>query len=248
VAWKAGPAKSAVAGDLEALARKSNGHVVVQFEALPDAAGRQTLEEAGIRLLRYLGANAYFAAVEAGDYRAAARAAGLAAAWEIETAWKLDPRLQDEASIPHARFQAPARAGMLLAESEAEAEPTEAIALYVLFHEDVDLEQAGREVIARHGGLVQSLVRSINAAVVWLPLAFTRRICWRPTPRPATASGFPRPSRTTWRWWPRSGRTFTRWIPARSTSSARERPAGPWKPSWCRRPEVLRPCLAAWSR
>ncbi len=174
-------------------------HIVVQFDKLPGPGERAKLKDKGVRLLRYLGNNAYFARVD-GRKAPGAQAvkAGLRDAFEIKPEWKLHSRLirgelpayaripADVAGVPGAkeRKKANARQGK---------QTTEAIAaLYVLFQSDVDQAQA-TAVVGRYGGTIRSWLRSINAAVVWVPsdlvqaLAAEDDVQWVEPPLPPLA-------------------------------------------------------------
>jgi hypothetical protein len=191
ILWKSAP-PAAPAG-LEALERRASGHLVVQFEEIPNAEKRAQLAAEGLELQRYLGSNAYFARVRTGASTAVARDGGVVAAAELEVAWKLHPLLKEAVLPEHAHFHWPARGGALLADGESDEE-VEAVAVYVLFHPDVELEPAGRELIEAHGGLFRNAIRSINGAVAWIPasaieaLAAEDAVQWVEPPLPALST------------------------------------------------------------
>lgn len=151
-------------------------HVVVQLDRTPTRADRRVLEAAGVRLLRYLGTNAYFARLAAGqDAVLAAEAAGvssISSAFPIDTAWKLHPMLQRGDFPEYARVRGQAGEGRVGPKGRT-AKPVgkvDTVALYAVFHRDVALDPDGVATVKRHGGVIRSYMRSINGAVVWLPL------------------------------------------------------------------------------
>ena len=152
----------------------SRRHVVLQLARIPTRTERQDLEAAGIRLLRYLGANAYFASVAPGQsVNAAAERAGIQSTLTIEKDWKLHPKLARGAIPEYARFLAPTPSGKggRRAKTEKATGKVDMAALYVLFHPDVDLDPDGVAAVERHGGQVRSFMPSINGAVIWVPVA-----------------------------------------------------------------------------
>ncbi|MBN1345701.1 MAG: S8 family serine peptidase [Phycisphaerae bacterium] len=164
----------AAAGSLST--QPADRHVVIQLNHIPTAAERTAMEAGGIRLLRYLGSNAYFAKVPGGEEAALlAEAGGILSTLDIQPPWKLHPALAGGELPSHARFQTEAVDGKLVEagadNAESQPETVEAIALYVIFHSDVNLDGEGAAAIERQGGVIRSVMRSINGAVVWIPLA-----------------------------------------------------------------------------
>jgi len=169
--WKAtGTTETALRFEPGALTRNQAGHVIVRCAAMPDDGARARLAESGIRLLRYLGANAFFAKVEAGDYTVGGRATGLAGMIEIQPAWKVHALLAGDELPEHARFVGKALDGALVTDGPSDAQ-IDAIAVYVLLHADVELAPTGVDMVQRHGGLVKSVMRSVNGLVAWIPVA-----------------------------------------------------------------------------
>lgn len=157
------------------LGRGGDRHVVVQFEQMPSKRGRRQLADSGVELQGYLGSNAWFARVRGNGNQARANAvttAGVTAALELRSRWKLHPSLQGDETPAQIRFTRPGggfnrqdRPGA----NGPQAAADEFLALYVVFHPDVDLQVTAAQVITAHGGTIRSRVRSINGAVVWLP-------------------------------------------------------------------------------
>lgn len=150
-------------------------HVVVQFKRVPDQAEKQRLERHGVKLQRYLGGNAFFAHVEKGKGAGrAAKALGLHKAMRPERGWKLHPKLLRGELPAYARSSANAPPAEGQDEGDQPVAPQtveqELAALYVVFHPNVDLGTTATAVVGQYGGTVRSLVRSINTAVVWLPV------------------------------------------------------------------------------
>jgi len=172
-----GVAAAANADPSVVLATKGDRRTVVQLDRIPTAIERQDLEASGVKLLRYLGNAAYFARVTGGEGApAAAQAVGVVSAFEIQPAWKLHPMLARGEFPAYSRFAAPGAGGRLIDAStegkapEQDKGDVETLALYVIFHPDVDLDTNGSAAITRHGGVIRSTIRSINGAVVWVPL------------------------------------------------------------------------------
>jgi len=251
-------AKRSEAGSTTAvLSAKGQRRKVVQFDRIPTGPERAALEASGVKLLRYVGDNAFFAHVQGSrEAAAAAEAVGAIFAQEVQKEHKLHPMLLKGEFPDYAKFKAPATKGVLNVEprydkahrlpaavlnrnvaalvaraeckagtagksggragesgsqtcgssgeiGKGEAQPAkpdgpgaksggqtgtiggqagqsdgqaaasaaevDTIALYVLFHPDVDLDTEAVEVIHNHGGVVRSVMRTINAAVVWIP-------------------------------------------------------------------------------
>jgi hypothetical protein len=159
-----------VAASADLVAGATGRHVVMQFNDLPGSAERAKLEGQGITFLRYLGNNAYFVRVR--DGRAAARAAALAGlhgAADIRREWKQHPKLLRNEVPPYARIPADQSGRKQADPKQAGKAGDDTLALYVLFHADVDVSTAGATLVERYGGAVRSLMPSVNGAVVWLP-------------------------------------------------------------------------------
>jgi len=169
--WKSGPVSTAkqdpavLLEKLAAIARAGTDtarHVVVQFERAITPTERQDLEQRGLRLLNYLGDNAFFAAMDRARLDAASLAASntLRCVLPIERSWKLHPDLAVGA-IPAWAVVNPPKQG--------EPEPAQRIvALYVLFHPDVPLAD-GTRLCQAYGGWIRSKLESINGLVVEVP-------------------------------------------------------------------------------
>jgi hypothetical protein len=178
IRWRSAPVQTipqeveAIEATLAAVAaRGGSRHVLVQFEEPLDAARRTTVIQAGLRLLDYVGDNAYFAAVDgaATDAGAVTQLDSLRCVLPLERAWKLHPDgLNDNwpawaVATPDERREAAGAA------EDAPFEPL--AAAYVLFHKDVDAAGEGLAIVQRHGGFVRSTLSSINGLVIELPLA-----------------------------------------------------------------------------
>ncbi|HPO16632.1 MAG TPA: S8 family serine peptidase [Candidatus Hydrogenedentes bacterium] len=143
-------------------------HMVVQFNAPMSAQTRQNLDKAGIHLLNYLGANAFFAAVSNGSAAvSAAKTAGLTAAFDIALDWKLHPMVARNDLPDYALF---AVDRSLMDTSAAKESGTIMVAaVYVIFHPDVELDTYGLAVLQRHGGILRAQLNTINGFVAWIP-------------------------------------------------------------------------------
>ncbi|UCF33840.1 MAG: S8 family serine peptidase [Phycisphaerales bacterium] len=133
-------------------------HIVVEFGEAITPSDRQYLEGRGLKLLGYLGDNAYFAVVSGRrlDVAGLARFDKLTGARAIEPNWKLHPLLvTDEA--PQWALLNPGKPD----------EPM--IPVYVLFHPDVPLANRAVSVAYRHDALVRSRIETINGLVLEIP-------------------------------------------------------------------------------
>ncbi len=155
------------------LSQPSERHVVVQFERPPSRTQRDRLASSNIHLLRYLGGNAWFARVSGGAKTAQAAARdGVSRSFEVRYEWKLHPTLQNGLRPAYATFRRAAPAAATgRATAKGENADVEMLAIYVLFHPDVDLQSQAEPIVHRHRGEIRSRVRSLNGAVVWIPSA-----------------------------------------------------------------------------
>ena len=160
-----------------AASRPGTSHVILQFDRPIGTHTRALLAASGARLLRPLGAHAYFAALSpvALDVASVAQVRDLVRVQEIEPAHRLHPT-----------FAAGAVPAWALVSDAAGAE---VVALYVLFHADVSLDR-GAAVVRELGGRVVDALESIDALVVELPrsallaLASEDEVQWVEPPLP----------------------------------------------------------------
>lgn len=143
---------------------------MVRFNHAVDPVERQDLEDQGMRLLSYLGSNAYFASVDSDDAGAPrwADAESFADIWPIARSWKLHPIL-NAGDIP--AWTVVSRSAQQRQPDAADADTIEdpVVAVYVVMHRDVSLLPAGARACLRHGGIIRSLVQTANTLVVELP-------------------------------------------------------------------------------
>lgn len=132
-------------------------HVVVQFSGPLAENERQGLENAGLKLLNYLGGNAYFAALSPGRVNAAAlgNMPKFSGVESMKQAWKLDPRIV-AGVVPEWAVVAKDAAGV------------ETVAVYAVFHPDVPIAD-GIQAALGHQAVVRDVIESINALVLELP-------------------------------------------------------------------------------
>ena len=159
VPWKSGASSvQAVTVELSsrAIVQARNGqtHIVMKFEALPNAGQREALASKGLTLLRYIGDGAYFAAIDPGLAEADALAAtpdlvGLA---PVRVECKLHPAL--------AANRAPEWSIV-----ETDSSGKLRIAACILFHPDVDLYE-GANLVEAAGGSIVDRLQSLNGLVV----------------------------------------------------------------------------------
>jgi hypothetical protein len=152
--------------------------IVVHLDGPLTIERREELEARGLRLLSYLGGHAYFATLAANvDAGRLAAAPELRAVEAIDPANKLHPDLARGVTHPWAIV--------------AGAGPERRVAVYVLFHRDVDVERDAETIVRRHGGQVASWMRSIDGLVAHLPehrvagLAAEDAVMWVEPPLPA---------------------------------------------------------------
>ncbi|HEX6882428.1 MAG TPA: S8 family serine peptidase [Planctomycetota bacterium] len=130
--------------------------VLLQFARPVTDEERATLARQGVRLLAYLGSDAYFAALapEGVDAEALAGFEPLAAAGPVRVEHKLHPAWTGGASPEHARVA-------------LDAGGADIVAAYVVFHADVPLAEG--EALVSEYGLVRDEVGLVNALVIELP-------------------------------------------------------------------------------
>ncbi len=179
--WRSGSvatefvSSQAAAQQLHSLARASTtARVVVQFDRPITSIERSRLAAAGVRLLNYVGNNAYFARVDAARFNEADVAAlsALRVVLPIQRDWKLHPTLACGEIVPWALVR---DAATDVDKTPGDTDNTQPhsdnpiVACYVQFHRDVDLAGEGLPTAARHNAVIRSRIRSINAAVIELP-------------------------------------------------------------------------------
>ncbi|MGD8451280.1 MAG: S8 family serine peptidase [Phycisphaerae bacterium] len=159
-------------------ARGRDVHVVAQFEGPPNADDRRSLAARGLHLLRYVGAGAYFAVVDAttADVDSIATIPGMIGIGELLDEWKLHPVLAAGEVPPWSIVDEPAPGERL-------------IALNVLFHPDVDLADAAA-LVSDLGAHINNTLYSVNGLVIELPeaslaaLAASDAVQWIEPPLP----------------------------------------------------------------
>ena len=149
-------------------AREEARHVVIHFDGPVSLDRRAELDASGVSLLSYLGGHAYFAALRRGiDSGRASAVEGTVAVEAIDTERKIHPDLA--AGIAHP-WSIVAGGG----EGPKATDPI--VAIYLLFHRDVEMLREGEGVVRAHGGSVQSWLHSVNGAVVHLSLGAVRAL------------------------------------------------------------------------
>src|SRR5262245_36675497 len=138
---------------LTQLPRGDRRRLIVQLGGVPDAAVRQALEAHGVRLLHYIGSNAWYAAAEGGADSATLRQQGVRAAWRIEAADRLAPGLYRNRIPRHA------------------VRKDGSISVNVETFNDADL-QAVAEEIRLAGGVIDSTVDELGMLFVHIPPQF----------------------------------------------------------------------------
>ena len=143
----------------ELAARGDARHLVVQFDNPVTPGTHRSLQDGGLELLSYLGNNAFFAALstDQADFEDLSAHANLSTVSPIERSWK-QQRWLAEGHI----------ADWAIVEKDDAGNHT--VAVYVMFHQDVDLFEQGLELARKHQATVISELESINGLVLELPL------------------------------------------------------------------------------
>ncbi|MHC4948140.1 MAG: S8 family serine peptidase, partial [Planctomycetota bacterium] len=145
-------------------------HLVVTLRRPLAADDRARLEANGLTLLRPLGGTSYFASVPAG-FDGGERVAGLGLLGDvrpIEPAWKMHPFLL-RGDVPTWAVVEPGRKPAGGDETAPRGPDNPTVALYVLFHPDVELVPDAWALVAGHGGRVRNDLVSLNGLVVEMP-------------------------------------------------------------------------------
>ena len=170
IEWQTpGNAVNSAAASVESVVAGEQGrHVVLQFEQIPVQEEQDKLAADGVHLLTYLGSKAFFAKVD--DGAVTANMSGVSAAASIQVDWKLHPMLARGEYPEFAYFNTSEIAKEDRASILSEDSPDKDIlAVYIIFHPDVDLVNDGAAVIYGHGGTVRDTMDAINGAVAWIP-------------------------------------------------------------------------------
>jgi hypothetical protein len=154
--------------------RSGARHVVLQFDRPVTPAERVRLEAAGVRLLSYVGDNAFFASLAGERPVALGQIAGLRCALPVERNWKLHAAIV-AGEWPAWAVVAGSKASVDRLEAGSTRSSTKSttnkdmiVAAYVLFHGDVALDEAVG-VCQQHGAHIRSRLRAINGLVIELP-------------------------------------------------------------------------------
>jgi subtilisin family serine protease len=150
-----------IRGSITALAARPNQqHVLVRFDQPLSSPQRGLLEQSGLGLLSHLGDHAFFASLVRGRVNADALSAvpGVTEVTAIDPVWKVHPAIT--------QGQMPTYA--VVDNSDPE---NPVVAVYVMFHRDVDLAVTGTNTTSKHGGVALDQIESVNTLVVELPWA-----------------------------------------------------------------------------
>ena len=136
-------------------------HVVVRFAKPVDTNTRALLQESGLLVQNALGGASYVAVLDPQklDPRGVLAYGQVREIRPIEPVWKLHSFLA-EGRVPTWTMPAPTA-------REAQADPI--VALYVMFHEDVNLQRCEQDMEQVFGGKVRSALTTNNTLVVELP-------------------------------------------------------------------------------
>jgi hypothetical protein len=165
IPWRSGAAPvqpqtvEQVRTSLDALAqRPDQRHVVVQFQHPLLPQQRIAMERSGLRLLSYLGDNAFFARLplKGVDVRVAAQSGLIAHVAPIQRVLKIHPAIVAN-RLP----------GFAVVDRSDPADPT--IAVYAQFHRGISLVNVARATVRKHGATVIDQMKSVNTLVIELP-------------------------------------------------------------------------------
>ncbi len=164
IRWRSGsaPLLAATAEQIEeVLANSTDGtagplHMVVGFDRPLEGDYRARLTMQGLTLLDCLGESAYFAAVDPRKVATLASIPELTGISPIRPEWKLHPLLLAGQIPDWARGVDPTTGAAR-------------VAVYVVFHPDVDLNRQGIPLAASFGGVLCGTMRTINSLVLELP-------------------------------------------------------------------------------
>ncbi|MDX2115040.1 MAG: S8 family serine peptidase [Planctomycetota bacterium] len=136
--------------------------LVVSFDSPVSDPDRAALAAQGLRLLTPLGGNAFFASLDPAVLDAGALAAhpDIAFVAPIQRQWKQHPDVI--AGVLHSW-------ALINPGQDKTANEPPVVALYVMFHQDADIDAEGLAALQRHGAEVRSIVDPINMAVVHIP-------------------------------------------------------------------------------
>ena len=139
--------------------------VVVTFDRPLLDSEKTSLADSGVALLSYLGDNSFFASVrpERLNLQNVLRNDAMTSVRPIERNWKLHADLARNIVRPWSVVGGQVKPDGNLEEAT--------VAVYVMFHPDVDLDTQAVPAVQRHDGQVVSFLDTINAMVVELPAA-----------------------------------------------------------------------------
>ncbi|MBZ0124812.1 MAG: S8 family serine peptidase, partial [Rhodocyclaceae bacterium] len=162
-------ANAATTASVESVVTGEQGrHVVLQFEEIPVQEEKDKLAAKGVHLLTYLGSKAFFAKLD--DNAVTADVSAVSAAASIQLDWKLHPMLARGEYPEFAYFNTSEIAKEDRASIVSENAPDKDIlAVYIIFHPDVDLVNDGAVIVYGHGGTIRDTMDAINGVVAWIP-------------------------------------------------------------------------------
>jgi subtilase family protein len=169
-------------------------HIVVQFDGPITDVNKGNLAAAGVRLLDYLGDNAFFAAVDQSRLDASGLAAvpGFGRVAAVDPSWKLHPSLAI-GEIPSWAIQPPEQTEEELTgpRSEVPMPADSLVAVLVKFHVDVPLATDAVDLCRQYAANVKSELSIVNTLVIELPSAMIAALAaediveWIEPPLPA---------------------------------------------------------------
>ncbi|MBK9127293.1 MAG: S8 family serine peptidase [Phycisphaerales bacterium] len=142
--------------------RSTGARVVIQLDRPLTDQQSQRLEAAGVRLLNYVGDNAYFASFNPSRATGAsvAQVGGVRCVLPIARDWKLHPDIVVD-QYPDFAF--------VSEDKEIETGEPLRVAAYILLHPDADLAE-GANLVQQYGGEIISAIGIVNGLVVTLPV------------------------------------------------------------------------------
>ncbi len=175
IQWQSGASLTTAqsAGQIAQAVESARGvggqRAVIQFERPLDNALRTSLELAGVKLLSYVGDNAFFARVDASRASGASVSAipDIRCILPIQRNWKLHPNIVAQDYPDYSVVSRP-KPGAAIGDQDPGA--TEVVAAaYVMFHPDVNLND-GMQLANRHGARITDVISPVNSIVIEIPV------------------------------------------------------------------------------
>ncbi|MDX2130737.1 MAG: S8 family serine peptidase [Planctomycetota bacterium] len=160
VQWRSGAPAAKIdphrAADVLRAHARTASRVLVKLDKPPTDLVRADLLARGVSLLAPVGDTSFFASLRPGFGERAAASDRLVAAAPIDPDWKMHRDIRED-TLP--------------AWSLRGAAPNPEVVVCVVLHQDAPAGERGRDLLARHGGVVASVLTSVNALMAHVPRA-----------------------------------------------------------------------------